>query len=80
MSDGPVENRLMMRRRLIAELKQDARKAEGGSMGKRYKMCEHCGTEGCEAEHETEEIAGNPEPVAEEKEISPEDLAGLLGE
>ena len=68
----------MMRRRLIAELKQDAKKAEGGGLQKRYSKCKHCGTEGCEAEHETEAI--NEATAEPEQEISPEALSSLLTE
>lgn len=75
----PVENRILMRRRLIAELKKDAKKAEGTHLQKRYTPCKDCGKEGCTDEHK-------PEPTTEVEEAAPEaeltdsDLSSLLSE
>jgi hypothetical protein len=63
-----MENRIMMRRRLIAELKQDTKKAEAASLKKLYHP---------EPEPAPVEEVAAPEP---EKEISPEELASLVSE
>lgn len=79
MSNGPIENRLLMRRRLIQELKQDTKKRDAGELKKRYTPCPHCGQEGCQEKHEPE-VPEETGVETEEKELGADDLSALLSE
>lgn len=76
-----VADRLLMRKKLIEELKGNAMKLDGEGIQKRYKVCDKCGNEGCEDPHE---MAESPEFEAGEeegeKEVAEELLASLLSD